>query len=77
MQIDSTTGPGNLSKASPGTSRYLVTFSLTRNGRTESRQRAWRAPTKSQAMSRVKQHYEKEGFNCEVLGATEIANSSK
>ncbi len=77
MRIDSTDGPGNLGKADSGTTRYMVTFSLTGGGHTETRQRAWRAPTKDQAMYRVRRHYEKAGFNCKVLGASEIPNSYK
>lgn len=55
----------------------MVTFSLSKDGQTETRQRAWRAPTKDQAMSRVSRHYENEGFSCKVLGVTEIPNSYK
>ncbi len=77
MRVDSTTGPGNFSNADSGTTRYMVTFSLSKDGQTETRQRAWRAPTKDQAMSRVSRHYENEGFSCKVLGVTEIPNSYK
>jgi hypothetical protein len=75
MRTDSTVGPGNLAKAGSGTTRYMVTFSLSKDGQTESRQRAWHAPTEKKAMTRVQRHYENEGFICTVLSATEIPNS--
>jgi hypothetical protein len=77
MRIDSTTGPGNLPKAGSGTRRFMVTFTLGKEGKTESRKRAWRAPTKNDAMTRVQRHYESQGYRCNLVGATEIPNSHK
>jgi hypothetical protein len=78
MQSDSTTGPGNLHKAGVGTTRYLVTFTLVRDGTAEDRQHAWRAPNEREAIKKVKQFYEKEpGVIFNVTGATEILGSYK
>ena len=77
MRRDSTDGPGNLSKANSGTRRYMVTFFLSKDGQSETRTRAWRAPTQHAAMSRVEQHDRREGYVCTLQSAVEIPNSYK
>jgi hypothetical protein len=77
MRTDSTDGPGNLTRAGSGTTRFMVTFRLVVGGNTETRKRAWRAETDQSAMARVQRHYQNEGFVCTPLSAVEIIGSYK
>ncbi len=70
-----TDGPGNLTKACSGTTRYMIPF--LRNS--QRCYMAWRAPNEQLALQLVMAYWEKQGYHCkpDPEPAREIAGSYK
>jgi hypothetical protein len=56
---------GLLFKARTGTARYLITFTRTKNGQSETVQMAWREHSPELAAEKTFGHWEKRGYRCE------------
>jgi hypothetical protein len=56
---------GFLSKARPGTARYLITFTRTKDGEIQTVQMAWREYSPELAVQKTFGHWEKRGYRCD------------
>ena len=56
---------GLIFKARPGTARYLITFSRTKDGRSETVQMAWRELSPEVAVEKAFSHWGKRGYRCD------------